>query len=238
MLLSVARRGVEPSPSHTKTHVSITVASESERRQSRVQKIPLFSAYYNNNIVDRRPVSVSQICRYAGCVRADLLFFFIWRERSARMAFFDMRTCPHIGPKLACRRPGTKYCVDLFVYYFRTLWNPPAPSLMLFFLPLTLRPNFSPWSLFLCQCSCLPVRDHPPPTSVSIARQRAVRRRGRWRLCHCCVVVGGGGSRGRGEFKNPKIIPYTEPTMMTERITPRSGSGTAGRRSTMSTPST
>jgi hypothetical protein len=147
------------------------------------------------------------------------------------------RTCPHIGPKLACRRPGTKYCVDLFVY-FRTLWNPPAPSLMLFFLPLTLRPNFSPWSLFLCQCSCLPVRDHPPPTSVSIARQRAVRCRGRWRLCRCCVVVVGGGSRGRGEFKNPKIIPYTEPTMMTERITPRSGSGTAGRRSTMSTPST
>jgi hypothetical protein len=52
------------------------------------------------------------------------------------------------------------------------------------------------------------------------------------------VVVGGGGSRGRGEFKNPKIIPYTEPTMMTERIMPRSGSGTAGRRSTTSTPST
>ena len=72
--------------------------------------------------------------RYARCVHVDLLIFsIIWRERSARMAFFDMRTCPHIGPKLACRRPGTKYCVDLF-FYFRTLWN--TPSLMLLFLPL------------------------------------------------------------------------------------------------------
>jgi hypothetical protein len=52
------------------------------------------------------------------------------------------------------------------------------------------------------------------------------------------VVIGGDGSRGRGEIKNPKIIPYTEPTMMTERITPRSGSGTAYQRSTTSTPST
>ena len=149
------------------------------------------------------------------CVLIICCFFHL-AGRIARMAFFDMRTCPHIGPKLACRRPGTKYCVNLFVY-FRTLWNPPAPSEL---------PNFSPWSLFLCQCSCLPVRDHPPPTSVSIARQRAVRCRGRWRLRRCCV------------FKNPKIIPFTEPTMMTERITPRSGSGTAGRRSTTSTPST
>jgi hypothetical protein len=47
-----------------------------------------------------------------------------------------------------------------------------------------------------------------------------VRCRGHWRLRRCCVVVGGGGSRGRREFKNPKIIPYTEPMMMTERITP------------------
>ena len=40
------------------------------------------------------------------------------------MAFFNMRTsCPHIGPKLACRRPGTKYCVDLFLFlvHFGTL---------------------------------------------------------------------------------------------------------------------
>jgi hypothetical protein len=148
------------------------------------------------------------------------------------MAFFAMRTCPHIDPKLACRRPGTKYCVDLFFL------EPPPPPLMLIFLPLALRPNFSPWSLFPCQCSRLPVRDHPPPTSVSISRQRAVRCRGRWRLRCFCVVVVGGGSRGRGEFINPKIIPFTEPTMMTERITPRSGSGTACRRSTTSTPST
>jgi hypothetical protein len=114
------------------------------------------------------------------------------------MAFLDMRTCPHIGPKLACRRPGTKYCVDLF-FYFRTLWNPPpVHPLMLIFLPLALRPNISPWSLFPCQCSRLPVHDHPPPTSVSIARQRAVRCRGRWRLCRCCVVVVNGGGGGRG----------------------------------------
>ena len=155
------------------------------------------------------------------------------------MAFFDMRTCPHIGQN--SHVVGLVQIIAwtcLFISEHFGTWNPPASSLMLFFLPLTLRPNFSPWSLFLCQCSCLPVRDHPPPTSVSIARQRALRCRGRWRLCRCCVVVVGGGSRGRGEFKNPKIIPYTEPTMMTERITPRSGSGTAGRRSTMSTPST
>ena len=62
--------------------------------------------------------SVSQICRYVGCLRVDLLFL-----RSARTAFFDMRICSHIGPKLACRRPGTKYCVDLFC--FRTLWSSP-----------------------------------------------------------------------------------------------------------------
>ena len=39
------------------------------------------------------------------------------------MAFFDMRTCPHFGAKLACRRPGTKYCVDLFLFleHFGTL---------------------------------------------------------------------------------------------------------------------
>ena len=48
-------------------------------------------------------------------------FFFIWREKSARTAFFDMWTCPHIGPKLACRRPGTKYCVDLFFFLENTL---------------------------------------------------------------------------------------------------------------------
>ena len=81
-----------------------------------------------------------------------ICYFSIWRERSARMAFFDMRTCPHIGPKLTCHRPGTKYCVDTF-FYFRTLWNP--PPLILFFLPLALRHNFSPWSLFFCQCSRL-----------------------------------------------------------------------------------
>ena len=35
-------------------------------------------------------ISVSQLCRYAGCVRADLLFFsiFFWRERSTRMSTF------------------------------------------------------------------------------------------------------------------------------------------------------
>ena len=40
------------------------------------------------------------------------------------------------------------------------------------------------------------------------------------------VVGGGGSSRGCREFKYPKIIPYTEPTMMTKRIKPRSWSGT------------
>jgi len=38
------------------------------------------------------------------------------------MAFFNMRTCPHFGAKLACRRPGTKYCVGLFfLEHFGTL---------------------------------------------------------------------------------------------------------------------
>jgi hypothetical protein len=121
-------------------------------------------------------INVSQICRYVGCVRVDLLFFSIWWERSARTAFFDTRTCPHIGSKLACRRPGTKYCVDLFFQ------NP----LQSFLLPLGLRLNFSPRSLFLCQCSHLPVRNQPPPTLVSIARQRAVHCQGCWRLRRCC----------------------------------------------------
>jgi len=78
------------------------------------------------------PIRVSQpICGMRACW--SVVFSIIWWERSARMAFFDMRTCPHIGPKCACRRPGTKYCVDLF-FYFRTLWN--TPPLMLLFLPL------------------------------------------------------------------------------------------------------
>ena len=48
------------------------------------------------------------------------------------------------------------------------------------------------------------------------------------------VVVGSGSSsRGRGEFKNPKIIPYTEPTMMTKHIMPRSGSGTPRKKDNM-----
>ena len=70
--------------------------------------------------------SVSQICRYVGCLRVDLLFL-----RSARTAFFDMRICSHIGPKLACRRPGTKYCVDLFFIseHFGTL----PPLCVIFF---------------------------------------------------------------------------------------------------------
>jgi hypothetical protein len=70
--------------------------------------------------------SVSQICRYVGCLRVDLLFL-----RSVRTAFFDMRICSHIGPKLACRRPGTKYCVDLFFIseHFGTL----PPLCVIFF---------------------------------------------------------------------------------------------------------
>jgi len=36
--------------------------------------------------------------------------FSIWRERSTCMVFFDMRTCPHFGAKLACRRSGTYIC--------------------------------------------------------------------------------------------------------------------------------
>ena len=47
------------------------------------------------------------------------------------------------------------------------------------------------------------------------------------------VVGSGGSSRGRGEFKNPMIIPYTEPTMMTEPITPRSGSETPRKKDNM-----
>ena len=48
------------------------------------------------------------------------------------MAFFDMWTCPHICPKLACRRLGTKYCTDLFFLFQNTLESPP---LMLFMQP-------------------------------------------------------------------------------------------------------
>ncbi len=66
LLKGVARRGVEPSPSHTKTHISIAEASESERRQSRVQKIPLFSAC--DNIVDRRPIKCGcHVCSCKNC---------------------------------------------------------------------------------------------------------------------------------------------------------------------------
>ena len=78
------------------------------------------------------------------------------------MAFFDMRTCPHIGPKLTCRRPGTKYCADLFFLFQNTLEPPPVHPLMLVFLPLALRPNFSPWSLFPCQCSRILFATIPP----------------------------------------------------------------------------
>ena len=77
-------------------------------------------------------IRVSQLCRYAGCVRVDLLFF----PFGGKDQHTGISTC---GPKLACRRPGTKYCVDLF-FYFRTLWNP--PPLKLFFLLLALRPTF------------------------------------------------------------------------------------------------
>ena len=70
-------------------------------------------------------IRVSQLCRYAGCVRVDLLFF----PFGGKDQHTGISTC---GPKLACRRPGTKYCVDLF-FYFRTLWNP--PPLMLFMQP-------------------------------------------------------------------------------------------------------
>jgi hypothetical protein len=86
--------------------------------------------------------------------------FFSFAGKISTHAFFDMRTCPHIGPKLACRRSGTKYCVDCFFLFQNTL--EPPPSLMLFFLPLALRPNFSPWSLFLCQCSRLLFAITPP----------------------------------------------------------------------------
>ena len=72
------------------------------------------------------------------------------------MAFFAMRTCPHIDPKLACRRPGTKYCVDLFFL------EPPPPPLMLIFLPLALRPNFSPWSFFLSSVAVFLFATIPP----------------------------------------------------------------------------
>jgi hypothetical protein len=61
---------------------------------------------------------------------------------------------------------------------------------------------------------------------VSITRQRQ-------RGCFVIVIAGGGGSRGSGEFKNPKIIPYTIPTMMTKRITPRYGSGTPRKKDNM-----
>jgi hypothetical protein len=47
------------------------------------------------------------------------------------------------------------------------------------------------------------------------------------------VVGGGGSSRGRREFKNPKIIPYTEPTIMTKRIKPRSWYGTPRKKDNM-----
>jgi len=59
--------------------------------------------------------------------------FFIWRETSKHMAFFDIQSsCLHFGAKLACHRPGTKYCVDLsfFSEHFGTL---PLKS---FLLPL------------------------------------------------------------------------------------------------------
>ena len=152
-----------------------------------------------------------------------------------------MRACPHFGAKLACHRPGAKYCVDLFfLEHFGTL--PPE----VIFTSISSDPTFHHWSLFLCQCSRLPVCNHPPHlgdcrTSMRGTLSGALAALSLSLLSSSSslssddvVVVGGGSSsRGRGEFKNPKIIPYTEPTMMTKRIMPRSGSGTPRKKDNM-----
>jgi hypothetical protein len=53
--------------------------------------------------------------------------FFHLAGKISMHGIFRHADMSHIGPKLACRRSGTKYCVDCF-FYFRTLWNsPPAP---------------------------------------------------------------------------------------------------------------
>ena len=105
-------------------------------------------------------------------LRSVLICYF-----SICMAFFDMRTssCLHFGAKLACRRPGTKYCVDLF--FFRTLWLPPE----VIFTSVSSDPTFHHGLCFFASVATF-LFATTPPTSVSIARLRAVRCRGRWRL--------------------------------------------------------
>jgi len=67
------------------------------------------------------------------------------------MTFFNMQTILHFGTKLACHRPGTKYCVDLSEHFGT------SPLEVIF--TSDLRPNLFPMVLCLCQCSRLPVRD-------------------------------------------------------------------------------
>ncbi len=112
----------------------------------------------------------------------------------------DMST---YGPKLACRRPGTKYCVDLF-FYFRTLWNPPTPSDVIFssVSSQTSDPTFHHGLCFFASLAAFCSRP-TPPILVRIARQRAVRCRGHWRLRRCCVIVVGGGGGSRDAIPQP-----------------------------------
>jgi hypothetical protein len=54
-------------------------------------------------------------------VLVDLLFF-PFGGKDHHELHFSIWTCPHFGAKLACRRPGTKYCVGLFfLEHFGTL---------------------------------------------------------------------------------------------------------------------
>jgi hypothetical protein len=60
-----------------------------------------------------------------------VVFFHLVGKINTHGIFQDAE-CPHFGAKLPCRRPGTKYCVDLF-FFQNTLELSPLKS---FLLPL------------------------------------------------------------------------------------------------------
>ena len=100
---------------------------------------------------------VSQLCRYAGCVRADLLFFpFGGKDQHA----WHFSTCGHV--RISAQNSHVVGLVKIlcrpvfFSEHFGTL--PPE----VIFTSISSDPTFHHWSLFLCQCSRLPVCNHPP----------------------------------------------------------------------------
>jgi len=149
-----------------------------------------------------------------------------------------MRTCPHFRAKLTCRRPGTKYCVDLFfLEHFRTL--PPE----VIFTSVSSDPTFHQSLCYFASVAAFLFAITPPYLGEYHASTRGTLSGALVALSLLLSsssssssfddVVGGGSSRGRREFENPKIIPYTEPTMMTKRIKPRSWSGTPRKKDNM-----